>query len=155
MTKMTFYRPHKRVQEHGFILNRATGELAAPPSMTKQEFARECDINNIVKSFSVSGQLNHVSAKALSGQYLDLPDGFDLQQSLEIVAQAESAFMSLPAKVRDRFHNDPANFLTFVHDPDNLDEMRRMGLATTPPRGAEPPAATPPTASTGDLKLDD
>lgn len=133
--RYSFYRPHERVQkfnvdDFGVIL----------PSMTKQEFARECDINNIVKAFSVTGQWNHISAKAASGAYVDLPDAIDLQVSLQVIQEANTAFMSLPAHVRDRFHNEPANFLEFVNKPENLAEMRKMGLAPEAPR-EDPPKA--------------
>lgn len=133
------YRPHARHQAFGTVVNRVTGEITQPPSRTKQEFARECDINNIIKHFSVSGMLSHVNAKAASGQYLDLPDAFDFQESMNIINQAEAAFMSLPAKLRDRFGNDPTQFLEFTHDPANLDEMRKLGLAKALPPEAPPP----------------
>lgn len=144
------YRPHSRHQTFGTVTNPITGEITQPPSRTKQEFARECDINNIIKHFSVSGMLSHVNAKAASGAYLDLPDAFDFQESLNIINQAEAAFMSLPAKLRDRFGNDPLRFLEFTHDPENLEEMRKLGLANQLP--LEPPLTsidveTPPGAA--------
>lgn len=132
------YRPHKRVQEHGAILNHVTGELTVPPSMTKQEFKRECDINNIIKHYSVSGMVNHVNAKAAQGAYQDLPDSVDFQESLHTIKMAEEAFMTLPAKVRDRFGQDPAEFLAFMANPDNLEEIRKLGLAQ-PVKEAPPP----------------
>ena len=39
-------------------------------------------------------------------------------------------FLDLPAKVRDRFKNDPGQFLEFATDPSNVDELVKMGLAT-------------------------
>jgi len=132
------YRPHPRVQELGRVVDRATGELVTPPSMTKQEFKRECDVNNIIKHFSVTGMWNHVNAKAVQGVYQDLPDSVDFQESLATIKVAEEAFMTLPAKVRDRFGQDPVEFLAFVSDPENLEEIQRLGLVKPPP----PP--TPP-----------
>lgn len=135
--KYSFYRPHPRYLELGEITNPITGEVTQPPSMTKQEFVRECDINNIIKSYSVTGMLTHVSAKAAMGAYQDLPDPSDYQESLHVLMAAETSFMTLPAKLRDRFENDPAEFLAFCSNPANLDEMRTLGLANPPPR--EPP----------------
>lgn len=111
------------------LVNPVTGEVTFPPSMAKQEFKAECDINNILKQFSVTGMIRHVSARAAEGRYEDLPDSQDFQESLAIVQQATDAFGTLPAKIRDRFHNEPAEFLAFVSDPANLDEMRTLGLA--------------------------
>lgn len=136
--KYSHYRPHERVLELGQVLDRRTGELIIPPSMAKQEFKRECDINTIVKHFSTHGMLNHVNAKAAQGAYQDLPDSMDFQESLHTIKAAETAFMTLPAKVRERFGQDPANFLAFMADPENLDEIRRLGLAQAP-QAAPPP----------------
>lgn len=144
MTKYAHYRPHKRVTFDGKWTNPHTGEIVALPSMTKQEFKRECDINNIIKQFSTTGMLNHVSANAKLGAYLHLPDSYDFQESLETVAQAEKAFMTLPSKLRERFDNEPSKFLAFAGDPKNLDEMRTLGLANpAPPKPEAPPVAKP------------
>lgn len=141
MTKTTLrghFKPHRRVQEHGEILNPVTGEMIIPPSMTKQEFQRECDINNIIKHFSVTGMFNHVNANASQGAYSELPDAVDFQDSLHLIKEAETAFLSLPAKVRDRFGQDPSQFLAFMADPENVDEIRKLGLAKPVPPPSEP-----------------
>lgn len=144
------YRPHARLQHFGTVVNNITGEITQPPSRTKQEFARECDINNIIKHFSVTGMLNHVNAQAAQGRYLDLPDALDFQQSMDIIKQAEAAFMSMPAKLRDRFGNDPMRFLEFTNDPENLDEMRKLGLATPLPPSRESDVTKPTNGGTPD-----
>lgn len=145
--KRAFYRPHARVQYTGLILDPVTGELAPPVSRVKQEFKRECDVNNILKQYSRTGMLNHVSARAAQGMYADLPDSVDYQESIALVRDAEYRFMSLPAKIRDRFGNDPASFLAFCADPKNLEEMRALGLANKPTvTEAEPPPPSEPPA---------
>lgn len=131
------YRPHKRVQYTGELVNPHTGQVVRPPSMTKQEFVRETDINNVIKSYSQTGMVNHINAKAAQGAYQDLPDAFDFQESLHIIKQAEEAFMTLPAKVRDRFGQDPAEFLAFLNNPENADEARKLGILK--PQEAAPP----------------
>lgn len=138
--KYSHYRPHARVRELGQVLDRKTGELVTLPSMTKQEFVRESDINNIIKSYSQTGMINHINAKAAQGAYQDLPDSVDFQDSLHIIKAAESAFMTLPAKIRDRFGQDPAEFLAFMADPANDAEIRELGLAKPLPL-APPPKA--------------
>jgi len=45
--------------------------------------------------------------------------------------------MTLPAKVRDRFGQDPAEFLAFLSNPENADEARRLGILK--PQEAAPP----------------
>lgn len=128
--KISAYRPHERVQSTGELMDPKTGEIIKPPSRTKQSFRDECDINNILKQYRVSGMLRHVSAKADQGAYQDLPDDMDYQTSINTVMRAQEAFATLPSKIRNQFENDPAKFLTFMADPANEAEVVKMGLAT-------------------------
>lgn len=132
------YRPHRRIQEHGELIDIHTGSITVPPSMTKQEFVGECDVNNVIKQYKAHGMLTHVNAKAAQGAYQDLPDSVDFQESLHTIMVAENAFMSLPAKIRDRFGQDPAEFLAFLSNPENEDEARKLGILK-PLEAAPPP----------------
>lgn len=147
----SFYRPHDRRKTAytGELVDHKTGELFSPPSRTKQSFAAECDINNILVQFKQTGVFRHISAKAAQGSYQDLPDPIDFQESLELVLAAERSFETLPSKVRERFQNNPGEFLKFMADPANQDEAIKLGLATdSRPQDAPPPepdpAPTPP-----------
>lgn len=133
--KYSFYRPHNRVQVDGSIVDRRTGELVFPPSRTKQSHQAECDINNIIKQFKISGMVTHVNAQMQAGAYQDLPDDMDFQVALETVRLGEVAFATLPSKIRDRFGNDPETFLGFMSNPENEKEARELGLlkAQAPP----------------------
>ncbi|UDN67747.1 internal scaffolding protein [robinz microvirus RP_107] len=144
MAKLSFYRPHARVQWDGSVVNPVTGEVTYPPSLTKQEFQAECDINNIVKQYSTTGMMRHVSARAAQGMYTDLPDGIDFQESLHTVEEGRKAFMSLPSKTRSRFSNDPAEFLAFLSNPQNEAEARELGLLNPKPVAASGNGTTPP-----------
>lgn len=148
MPVIGWYQPHDRSSDYdGRVLDPKTGELVYLPSMTKQSEMAACDINNIVREFSLTGQVQHISAKAAQGAFLDLPTRLDYQESLNAIIAAEAAFMALPAKVRNRFDNDPGKFLEFFTDPANQDEAIAMGLATDtrPPAPSEPPVPpTPP-----------
>lgn len=135
-TLRSFYRPHKRVVFDNLSNDPVTGELVYLPSMTKQEFQYECDVNNVVKQFKPHHMQAMLAANLASGAYTDLPDAYDYQDALHMVRDAEERFLTMPAKVRDRFGQDPANFLAFINNPDNLDEARTLGLAA--------PAAPPP-----------
>lgn len=139
-----FYMPGDRRDDWtGFVLDPKTGELVKEPSMTKQSFVAECDINNIVRAFTETGQVAHVNEKAAMGAFVDLPDTVDFQQAIEIARAGETAFMALPAQMRARFGNDPAQFLDFVADPANQDELIKLGLATDtrPPPEVQKPAS--------------
>ncbi|WNK12837.1 MAG: internal scaffolding protein [Microvirus sp.] len=136
----SFYRPHKPVDFDGLLLNHLTGEYFKPPTRTKQSHIAECDINTIMKQYSRTGQIAHISSRAAQGAYADLPDDSDFQTAMNVVLEGKAAFATLPAKTRDRFGHDPAQFLAFMADPDNVEEARKMGLLK--PRAA-PPAAAP------------
>lgn len=141
-----WFQPHAPYNWDGLVPDPKTGELVKEPSMTKQSFVAECDINNIVRDFTQTGQIAHINEKAAQGAYVDLPDTMDFQHGLELVRQAQASFDSLPAQVRARFANNPAEFLAFMGDPANQEEMIKLGLAsdTRPPQPPEPPPETPP-----------
>lgn len=115
-------------------------DFSASKNRTKQEFKDECDINQILAKYVKTGVITH-SAK-FGGQYMDCP-AFDFREAMEKVAQAEMMFIELPAKVRERFRNDPGQFLQFVQDPKNAEEAAALGLATPPPATTSSPAAPP------------
>lgn len=131
----SFYRPHKRFYSD---VNPETGELVDKVSMTKQEFVKECDVNNIIKSFQPGTMHALLQQYAMQGRFEDLPEPLDFQAALEIQMEAERAFMDLPSKVRERFGQDPARFLDFMHNPDNKDEAQSLGLLMPQAPAAEP-----------------
>lgn len=135
----SFYRPHKRVTEDNSVPDpRDPKKRISLPSMTKQEFQAECDINNVVKQFKPHHMAQMLAANLQSGAYTDLPDSYDYQDALHLVKDAEARFLTVPAKVREKFGQDPMNFLAFLQDPKNLDEARALGLAKPAPKAAEP-----------------
>lgn len=99
--------------------------IFSKPSLTKQSFRDECDINNILRQFNVTGQLPSGSVQP---QYGDFSGITDYQSALNAVMAAQDSFLELPAKLRARFDNDPAVFLDFVSDEANRDEMKALGL---------------------------
>ena len=94
-------------------------------SRTKQSFRDECDINNILRQFNVTGQL---PAGSVQPQYGDFSGITDYQSALNAVMAAQDSFLQLPAKVRAKFDNDPALFVDWASDEANKDEMKALGL---------------------------
>jgi len=95
------------------------------PSRTQQSFRDECDINNILRQFNVTGELPTGSVQP---QYGDFSGITDYQSALNAVMAAQDSFLQLPAKVRAKFDNDPALFVEFASDEANKDEMKALGL---------------------------
>lgn len=111
------------------------------PSLTHQANARECDINNIMKKYEKTGVLEHRNKfEGQYGDFTDLPQ--DYHASMNAVLAAGEMFMSLPAKTRVRFANDPGVFLDFVSNPENKEEMEKLGL-TKPPVAVKEPKPAP------------
>lgn len=108
------------------------------PGRTKQSFKDECDINIIMARYEQSGVLEHINQNG--PRYLDV-SAFDYQDAMLTVAAANSLFEELPARLRDKFGNDPAQLLAFVHDPKNLDESVKMGFID--PTKLPPPKESP------------
>lgn len=134
-----WYQPHVAVNWDGMIPDPKTGELVKELSMTKQSFKDECDINNIVRRFEAGARLEDLGIHQRAGVFEDLPDSFDFQDAMNLVAQANAAFAALPADIRARFNNEPARFLEFTGNADNAEEMIKMGLATERVPDPEPP----------------
>lgn len=105
------------------------------PSMTKQEFADECDINNIMSQYQRTGMVQHVNR--YGGEYSDVTGAVSFHEAQNIVLAAQNAFMSVPSSVRTKFDNDPGKFLEFVNNPENRDEMKKLGLLKEDSNGTE------------------
>lgn len=115
------------------------------PSLTRQEFSEECDINTIMARYEQTGVVSHVNPR--EPMYVDftvLPA--DLAGTLAQLKLGEDAFMSLPAVVRREFDNNAIDFVAFASDPANLEQMREWGLAP-PAEPAAPAPSAPPVAA--------
>ena len=112
------------------------------PSMTDPSGAHDADINNIVATYHKTG---FFPTPTQAAAYADVSDAPSFQEALQTVINAETAFMALDAKTRKKFDNSPAEFLAFIDNPENAQELVSMGLAT--PRAPTPSPASP--TSTG------
>nr|UXQ87989.1 MAG: internal scaffolding protein [Microvirus sp.] len=132
--------------------------LNTEPSLTKQSFTAECDINNIIGQYTKSGVISHENPH--NPQY-GFAAGNDFREALEIVKIANDQFDSLPSNIRGKFNNSPDEFLDFAQNPNNAAEMVDMGLldksdspvpktdqmAPTEPTQASAPSVTSDTSS--------
>ncbi len=114
--------------------------LCSEESRTRQSEAAACNINNIMARYETTGVL---PVQDRQGFFADVSTMGDYRQAMDQVDRGEKAFMQLPAKVRSRFNNDAADFLDFVSDPTNRDEMREMGLLEPLVEPAETPIEEP------------
>ncbi len=110
------------------------------PSLAKQSFREECDINTIMKKYEKTGLIEHLNRH--QGDYGNFIGYEAYHESLNKLLAAQEAFASIPSSIRRKFGNDPAEFLEFAQNPENLDQMIEMGLA--PPKRPEARTEEPP-----------
>lgn len=92
-------------------------------SMVQEQFAYDCDINNIVAGMTSPLPIREPisdDVKVLT------PDAYE--KALYTKAAAENAFMELPSKTRTFFENDPKNMLDFISKPENQEKCIELGL---------------------------
>ncbi|QGH73232.1 MAG: scaffold protein [Microviridae sp. ctKAt32] len=118
------------------------------PSITKQSFKEECDINEILKR-AKNGQDISVLFNQRVKRYGDFTNVPDYRDALDLVNRAEGMFMELEAKVRERFANDPARMIAFLQDPGNREEAERLGLVMPKKEVKEPAPASAPGPAAG------
>ena len=106
-----------------------SGLACEEPSLTQQHFKDETDINNILRQFNVTGMLPEAP---LSPRYGDFSGIVDYHSALNAVIAAEDSFMTLPAQIRARFENDPAQLIDFLGDENNRSEAEKLGLLEVP-----------------------
>ena len=72
------------------------------------------------------------SAKQMAFQeriYADFSGITDLSDALHQIKEAQEEFLNVPSEIREKFQNDAGQFFKFASNPDNLGELREMGLA--------------------------
>lgn len=94
------------------------------PSLTKQEYKQETDINEIIRKYRATGELP-VRSGAI---YADLSKITDYQDLRNTISEFEDYFDSLPSALRARFQNDPAMLVEWASDPRNYKEATQLGL---------------------------
>lgn len=130
---LDYLDPEKRVRSSISFLDE-DGEQQV--GRAKQAFKNECDINNVIKRYDKTGLITHVNnMKAHYGDYTEVNE---YQDSLNIVIKAQADFDALPSELRKKFGNDPGNFVEFVTNPENNEEMVKLGLANPSPVEPQP-----------------
>lgn len=136
-----FFTPYNVSEDHSDL-----GAISVfEPSMTDQSQRDECDINVLVERFGVVP--SDMPQAVVLPQYGDYEGIFDFQSAMQVILDAKSAFMDLPAKVRTRFNNNPQEYLEFFANPDNYDEALRLGFVV--PKPSSPEGGSPPEEDEG------
>lgn len=98
-----------------------------PEAGAEQHHKEACDVNNILKKYQRTGAIEHRNEHR--GEYGFVPST-TFQEAMETVAKAQSMYEELPATIRQQFEG-PGRFLEYVQDPNNAENLVKMGLATS------------------------
>ena len=122
---------NKEPERINTIMERISPQLSfeGTSSMTKSEFADECDINNIVKRSIQSGVLPQGTRQPMFGDFTQVQSYEDAQKG---IVQAQEQFLNLPSDIRAKFGNSVAELLDYIANPENQEEAIKLGLLPQP-----------------------
>lgn len=93
--------------------------------LTEQTHKKQCDLNYILRNYQKTGTIEHVRKN--QGRYDDISP-MDFTEAMHTVSEARNMFNELPAYIRKRVGGEPEKFLEFVQNPDNREELQRLGM---------------------------
>lgn len=105
--------------------DRSSDIVCKDPSLTQQQFAEDADINVMMTRFGITG---HMPQSLRMPSYGDFTGVSDFRTAMDVVTRAQNEFMTLPPDIRARFGNDPHQLISFLEDPKNADDARKLGL---------------------------
>lgn len=144
---------HKQWDSEAMRINReATDSHNDEPSLTVQSAAADCDLNVLVKRI-MRGQM--LMPEPLTDDYFqDISNLPDLRGAMEYIQTAREHFDDLPAEMRARWQNNPANLWNWLTDEKNHEEAIELGILAKPaaiaPQEPAAPPAEPPAKPAGD-----
>lgn len=96
-------------------------------SLAQQHMKDECDINVLMDRFVVKKAIPQLEMPPLQGDFENVPT---YQEALNMMVAANRSFMSMDAKIRARFENDPGKFVEYASNPENVQELRKWGFTS-------------------------
>lgn len=120
------------------------------PSMTQLHHAEDNDLNVIMKRYGITD--GALPPMALDPKYFgEFDSELDLSEVFRRQREAVERFDAMPATLRNKFHNNPAELFHWIHQAENEQEGYDLGIfkRPTPPVNKQddvvvlPPAKTP------------
>lgn len=91
-------------------------------SQTQQSDRHRAEMRHILSRYEKTGVL--VDLREVELQYRDVSEFDDFTDIMRAGAEAKTAFMRLPSKVRELFNHDHFEWLDTAHDPEKLQALR-------------------------------
>lgn len=120
-----------------------TGLYCNDPSLTKQEFKEETDINVILERFMRTGE---PPPMPLPEHFTDISGRQSYYEMQTKLATANESFYLLPANQRAEFQNDPtrwADAVVAAVDAGDRERLKELGIDVPPAKPQEAATATP------------
>jgi len=102
-------------------------------SRTMQSDMDAADINKLMARFEKTGVIVDTSGIERKPMFGDFTQFAGYHEMLSSVREADRYFLTLPAKLRNKFDNDVEKFIAFGEDPANKAEMQKLGLLDPDP----------------------
>jgi phage internal scaffolding protein len=94
--------------------------------LTEQHHKDELDVKSIVRGIQKGVYSKHL--KEFEGKYIDLPGSVDFLEAKNTITRAKEMWATVPSNVRAHFQNDPGRYVDFMSNPDNYDEIKKLGI---------------------------
>lgn len=103
------------------------------PSLTQQCFKEQCDINNILESYSQQARAMRANIADLlppidSQDFADISNMEDFLTAQNKIAKVTQIFEQMPSNVRPEFGDDPANFIAALGDSQKYSQLADLGV---------------------------
>lgn len=118
-------------------------------SRVQPQHAAACSIKSIMEKHRALG-INPM--RPLDPAMCGNTERITFAEAFNIVENATASFMDLPARVRERFANNPAELFDFISDEKNRAEAESIGLIR--PKEAKPVTTDDLTKAVADIKSD-
>lgn len=102
------------------------------PGRTKQSERDACDINKIMARIIKTG-VDPFADRAALLKYVDCSEIGSFQDMQDYIIKVSDFFETLPALIREKFDNNPAEFSKFAIDETNIDSLEKMGILKKQP----------------------
>ena len=127
--------------------------LCQDETLAQQQFKDESDPNVIMAQFARNGQIDPSHLELRNGVFGDAtqtPESY--HAAMNLLVDAQDAFMTLNAKIRARFDNDPSKLMAFLSDDRNFEEACTLGILSRVETPSEPVLAVSDTKGTSPAK---
>lgn len=113
------------------IRNRVVLKCDQDENRTEQSHKKEVDINTIVKRHGMDMIAKTALLQTPEYSMDEIPTN-DFHEAMIIIAKAQQTFEQMPSEIRKEFHNNPAEYMDYIHNPDNKDALIERGWAKGP-----------------------